>query len=246
MKKIALSTLLISTLASFAFAADEVTPLVTHTELGYIQTDGNTKTETFNVDADAKKAWGKHQGALHIDGQFGSARDPITKKDTITKKQYLIEVNYDYAFTQRFAFNYVAGYKSDIFSGFNYQAYTGPGAKYTAIKSQAHNLDLGANILYEQDEYVLANKTNDFTAYKLQVNYAWQILKNLKFTEDLGMRGEFGNSDNYFINSNTGLTTKISDIFSAGASYKIDYVNVPAAGKENRDTTLTFNLIMDY
>ena len=240
MKKIALSTLLISALASFASAADKTTPLVTHTELGYIQTNGNADTETFSVDADAKKAWGKHQGALHIDGQYGSA------EGTINKKKYLIEANYDYAFSKRFAFNYVAGYKSDTFSGFNYQAYTGPGAKYKAIMSDAHNLDLGANILYEQDEYVAADETNNFTAYKLEANYAWQILKNLKFTEDLGARGEFENSDNYFINSKTGLTTKISDIFSAGASYKIDYVNRPAAGKENRDTTLTFNLIMDY
>jgi len=239
MKKIALSTLLISSLASFASAADEVTPLVTHTELGYIKTDGNTDTEVFSVDANAKKAWGKHQGTLHIDGQFGSA------EGTINKKKYLIEANYDYAFTQRFAFNYVAGYKSDIFSGFDYQAYTGPGAKYKAIMSEAHNLDLGANILYEEDKYIDV-KANSYTAYKLQANYAWQILENLKFTEDLGMRGDFDNTDNYFVNSKTGLTTKISDIFSAGASYKIDYVNVPAAGKENRDTTLTFNLIMDY
>jgi len=243
MKKIALGTLLISALASFAFATDEVTPLVTHTELGYIQTDGNTNTETFNVDTDAKKAWGKHQGALHIDGQFGSA------EDTITKKRYLIEATYDYAFTQRFAFNYVVGYKSDVFSGFAYQAYTGPGAKYKAIKSEAHNLDLGANILYEEDKKkddTGIYQTDDYTAYKLEANYAWQILENLKFTQDLGMRGDFDNTDNYFVNSKTGLTTKISDIFSAGASYKIDYVNVPAAGKENRDTTLTFNLIMDY
>ncbi|WP_457743580.1 DUF481 domain-containing protein [Sulfurimonas sp.] len=240
MKKILLSTALIASFALGAQAAD-ANQLVTHTELGYIQTNGNTDTKAFNLDANAKKAWGKHQFSLKADAQYGSADDKENKK------KYLIEANYDYAITNRFGFNYLVGYKSDIYAGFDYQFYTGPGAKFQAIKTEKQNLALTANILYSQDKYHDATSTiNDYTGYRAQGVYNWNIKKDLKFTQELAIRGDFDNSDNYFAHSKTAIITKLSDIFSAGLSYKVDYMNRPLAGLENKDTTFTANLIMDY
>jgi len=263
-KKIILSTLLASTL----LVATEVDlkkddKLVTHTELGYIQTDGNTKTKTFNLDAKVKKGWGKHILDLHLDGQYAS------DKDTETKNKYIVELVYDYEFTDRFSLNYLNGYKSDKFSSFNYQAYTGPGAKYKLIVSPNHNLSLDGNILYSVDdiadveydsngdiiEYPNANNTpvatvaegeNDsYAGYRVKGVYAWQMLENLKFDQEVSYRGSFKDSKKYFVFSKTAFSSKISDIFSAGISYKVDYVNEPG-DKEKSDTTLTLNLIVDY
>jgi putative salt-induced outer membrane protein len=265
MKKILLSCLAASTLLVAAHAEDmKVTPLVTHTEFGYIQTDGNTKTKTFNLEANAKKAWGKHEGEFHFDGQY--ADDDGVE----TKNKYLIELNYNYSFTKRLAFDYLVGYKSDKFSGYDYQFYTGPGANYKAIVSEQHNLILSGNILYSQDQqmdihYADAAKTivvpypyetavvattpgekNDYAAYRLKGEYEYKITKTLKFNQDLSIRGDFDESSNYFVFSKTALSSKISDIFSAGISYKVDYANKPPQDKKGTDTTLTLNLIMDY
>ena len=241
MKKIILSTVAAAAFVVAAQAADkDANTFVTHTEMGYIQTDGNTQTKTFDLDANAKKTWDKHQLSLKLDAQYGSADNKENKK------KYLFEANYDYAFTSRFAFNYLAGYKSDIYSGYTYQIYTGPGAKYQAIKTAAHDLSLTANLLYNKDKFYPVENTNSYAGYRAQALYAYDIKKDLKFTQELDIRGDFKDSTNYFANSKTALTTKISDIFSAGVSYKIAYVNLPVAGKENKDTTLTANLIMDY
>ena len=241
MKKIVLSAFVLSALTISAQAAENNSDaIVTHTELGYIQTDGNTKTKTFNLDANAKKAWGKHQIGLKLDGQYGSADDKENKKS------YLIEGNYDYSFTEAFAFNYLMGYKSDIYSGFDYQFYTGPGAKYQAINSDKNNLSFTANILYDQDKFYPSHNTDSYTGYRVGGVYNLNISKNLKFIQELALRGDFDDSDNYFATSKTEFTTKISDIFSAGVSYKINYVNKPLTGLENKDTTFTANLIMDY
>lgn len=236
---------------------------LTHTELGYIQTSGNTKTKTFNLDAKAKKGWGKHIGAIMFDGQYAS------DDSKETKNKFLTELTYDYEFTKRFAFNYLVGYKSDQFSGFEYQAYTGPGAKYKAIISDRQRLTLDGNILYSMDRYDAvyvdgsgneisypdstaggtlqsAAYDDDYAAYKLQGVYNLQILENLKFDQELSFRGSFETADNYFVFSKTALSSKISDIFSAGISYKVDYINVPATGKDSTDTTFTANLIIDY
>jgi len=262
MKKILLSAVVASSLVMAADTTKE-SALMTHTEFGYIQTDGNTETKTFNLDSKATKNWQKHVFGLLFDGQY--AEDTGIE----TKNKYLVELNYDYEFTDRFAFTYLAGYKSDKFSSFDYQAYTGPGAKYKAIVSKVHNLTVEGNILYSMDEIsdveydaggniinypnasntpvfsVVPGDSDNYGAYRAKAVYNWQILDNLKFDQELSYRGSFEESSNYFVFSKSALSSKISDIFSAGISYKIDYVNEPG-DKDDTDTTLTLNLIMDY
>ena len=263
-KKILLSAVVASSLVMAAepdLKKDDA--LVTHTELGYIETQGNTETKTFNLEAKATKGWEKHIFHFIFDGQYAD------DKGIETKNKYFVELEYDYEFTDRFAFAYLVGYKSDKFSAFNYQAYTGPGAKYKAIISKNHNLSIEGNILYSVDEisdikydgagnvinYPNPNNTpvastdlgdtDTYSSYRVKGIYGWQILENLKFDQELSYRSSFEDSNKYFVFSKTALSSKISDMFSAGISYKVDYVN-EAGTKDNTDTTLTLNLIMDY
>jgi len=245
MKKIILSTMLASSLMMAAETADK---LVTHTELGYVETQGNTHTKTFSLNAKAKKAWGKHVANAKLDAQYAS------DNDVETKNKYLVELQYDYDFTDRFSFNYLAGYKDDKFSGFEYQFYTGPGAKYKAIISDKQNLSFEANILYALDRHEEVTTTvpvqpaydDDYTSYRAKGLYDLQVLENLKFNQELSIRGSLEDSDVYYTYSKSALTSKLSDILSAGLSYTVDYTNRPATGKEKTDTTITANLIIDY
>ena len=265
MKKIILSAVVAS---SLVMAADvdvkNESALVTHTEFGYIQTDGNTETKTFNLDSKATKNWQKHVFGFVFDGQYAD------DSGIETKNKFLTELTYNYEFTDRFAFTYLVGYKSDKFSSFDYQAYTGPGAKYKAIVSKSHNLGVEGNILYSMDEigavyYADATKTipinypnstaaalavdpsdsDTYASYRLKGVYGWQMLENLKFDQEISYRSSFADADKYFVFSKSALSSKINSMFSAGISYKLDYVN-EAGDKENTDTTLTLNLIMDY
>ena len=239
-KKVVLS-LLCAVALSTTLQADktEDDALATHSELGYIQTDGNTKTKTFNLDSTLKKGWGKNIFKLKLDAQYAS------DNDTETKNKYLIELNYNYEFSKRFAFDYLIGYKSDKFSSFDYQFYTGPGAQYKAIDAAKHTLALSGNILYAKDDFKDSDKSNSYAAYQAKGIYGWKITQSLKFDQELSFRGSFEESSNYFIFSKSAIISKISDIFSAGLSYKVDYVNEPG-DKEKTDTTLTANLIIDY
>lgn len=265
MNKIVLSALLASSLVALAEAAEvkKDESFITHTEFGFIQTDGNTKTTTYNLDAKVKKSWDKNVFEGVFDGQYAS------ESDTETKNKFLTELTYDYEFTKRFAFDYLVGYKDDKFSGFTYQFYTGPGAKYKAIVSKEHKLTFDGNLLYARDYYdavyvdaagatiaypddtsprfmAAESYSENYASYRAKGVYVWQILENLKFDQELSFRGSFKESDNYFAFSKSAFSSKLSDIFSAGISYKVDYINVPASGKKNTDTTLTANLIMDY
>ena len=241
MKKIILSTLLATTLTVAVNAEDSA--YVSHAELGYVNTSGNTDTETFGFDGNIKKSWGKHGATLKADAAYGKAGDATTKKKAFA------ELSYDYALTERLAFNYVLGYKYDAFSGFDYQAYTGPGLKYKAIVEKMQTLDLTASILYSIDNNnaIGSSDSDSYSSYRLEADYMYAFSKDVKFTQNLSYRASFEESDKYFVFSKTALTTKLSDILSAGVSYKLDYMNeANFLGKEYSDKTFLISLIFDY
>ncbi len=264
MKKILLSLIVATSAVIAAESQTNENVFVTHTELGYIETQGNTKTQTFNLDAKAKKNWENNALSLLFDAQYAS------DQDIETKNKFVTELEYDYSFTQQLAFSYLAGFKQDKFSGYAYQAYTGPGARYTPIKGEIHNLNLDGSILYSQDDKEDTNygptgaiivypnpaaistvtttsgTVKSYGSFRAKAVYNWQIFDNLKFDQELNYRVSFEDAENFFIFSKTGFTSKFSDMFSAGLSYKIDYINQAAIGKDYTDRTFTANLIIDY
>lgn len=216
----------------------------THVKLGYIKTDGNTNTETFSLDGSFKKAWGNNSGSVIFDGQYGNV------DAAETKNKYFIELQYAYLFTDTLSVTYVVGYKNDKFSSYNYQAYTGPGIKWATYKSDRQKLDLEAAVLYSQDVLQTvtppADDTNTYSSYQAKLSYELNIFENLKFNQGLSYRSAFEDSNNYFIFSKSELSSKISDIFSAGISYKIDYTNAVAADVKKQDNTLAAFISLDY
>ena len=271
MKKIVLSTLLISTLAltaSAAVAKDQVKlkadieaakaakttaednlkalesqlpaneQVMTTVRLGYINSTGNSETETFSLYADAKKAWNKHNASLTLDSQYGNANGESNAN------KYFVEGNYGYSFIPSLSVTGVLGYKNDKFSSYNYQSYIGPGLKWATYKSDRQDLSLEGSILYAMDE-LQSSDDNNYGAYRAKVLYALNIFDNLKFDQELSYKGSFDESENYFVFSRSALSSKISDIFSAGVSYKVDYSNLTVT-RSRHDNTLEAFLSIDY
>ncbi len=246
-KKIVLCSVVASSML-LAADADVENAFKTHTELGYTETQGNTNTTTFSLDFKAKKGWDKHNLELDVNAQY--AKDSGTEN----KNKIASELIYNYEFTPRFAFNYLVGYKVDKFSGFDSQFYTGPGAKYKILNSDTHKWNIGANVLYAQDQIArdtsvvppIAAHTNSYASYVAKTDYTWQILDNLKFLQELSYRSEFKDSTNYFVFSKSAINSKINGNFSMGVSYSVDYKNNPPSGKEYADRTFIVSLIIDY
>ena len=247
-----------------ADAADNPNPLVTHTELGYVKTTGNTDTTSFSLDFAGKKSWGEHSLKLTADALYG------TENGVENNNKFGTELNYDWQFQKHLALNYLIGYKDDKFSGFDYQFYTGPGAKYIVLDDQVFKLDFQGNVLYNIDQTMnkyydgLGNEVpypypdgttgltkvfgtyNDYWGYMFKGHFDWKIYDGFKFIQDASYRSDFDNADNYFVYSKTAVESKINSFFSLGISYKVNYTNQPPEGNERTDTTLMTSLIIDY
>jgi len=247
-KLILLSTTLAATLLMAEAPKDQ--SIKTNAKLGYMKTDGNTNTETFSLEAKIKKDWGKNSLALVLDAQYGNTEN-ATGVSEVIKNKYFAELQYAYAFTSALSATLVVGYKNDEFSSYNYQSYVGPGVKYKAYKSDKQKLNLEASLLYSSDEVQEQFASNTaleekYGSYKAKLTYELQIVENLKFNQELSYRASMNESQNYFAFSNSQLSSKISDIFSAGLGYKVDYAHLVPAGIEQRDTTLSAFISIDY
>lgn len=225
--------------------------IMTNLKLGYMKTDGNSKTETFTLDGKAKKEFGTQYLSLVLNAQYANADVTVNNNVTtnqLTTNKYFAELGYGYGVTDALSITAVLGYKNDKFSSYDYQTYFGPGAKYKTYKSARQELNLAASLLYSHDKEQVATPdfTEDYASYKANLTYELQILDNLKFNQEASYRASFDDSDNYFVFSNSELSNKISDIFSAGVGYKADYTNLVASDLEKLDTTFTAFLSVDY
>jgi putative salt-induced outer membrane protein len=232
-KKIAITSILA---ASLFGVQNEI---VSHAELGYVGTTGNTDTQTFSFDGNAEKKVDKHAFIVKAEAAYAE------NSGVVSKRKFQTELGYDYKITQKFAFNYVAGYKRDTFTGYKYETYTGPGAKYFAIEEENQNLTLSVNAFYYR-EMPLESSLEQYSLVKTQGDYSLKVTPTLKFIQELSYSTSFEDMDNYFVDTKTAFTSKISDILSAGVSYKLNYVNLVPAGIHHEDTTFAFNMIIDY
>lgn len=209
-------------------------------EAGYTLNSGNSDTEALNMDGKMSGNWDLHSFELSMLWQYGADHDV---KNTA---RFVGELLYDYKLSQRVSLDYLGGYKDDEFSGFDYQFYTGPGAKYVTIQTDFQDLTIDGNLLYAKDK-IFGGYDRSYAAYRLQGVYNMQLLENLKFHQIFNYRSEFSDVENYFMYSKTAFSTELSPMFSAGIAYYIDYINKPALpGKTSTDKVFTFNLIADY
>jgi len=212
----------------------------THFELGYVDTNGNTNTRTFNTDLKIQKRFlDKHLLVYTFDGQYSK------EDETVGKNKFLTELTYNYEMQKFWKFTYLVGYKRDKFSAFDYQFYTGPGIKYKVFKTKKQKLSIEGSVLYSVDERYVDEKSTQYASGRVKGIYSYKIIDNLIFSEEASYRTDLSSTQNYFIYSVTKLTSKVYKYFSINMSYKADYVN-EANEKENLDTTFSINAVVDF
>ena len=233
-----------------------------HAEMGYTLNSGNTDTEAFNLDGKVTNSYEVHSLELSTLLQYG------TQKGVENRNRFTTELLYDYELDDTVSLNYLAGHKVDKFSGFDFQQYTGPGAKYKLIQEEAQKLAVDGNLLYARDKIedsfvntagnrvmypypagsVSQNNgyTKNYLSYRAKADYSVTLNKNIKFHQLFSYRSELASVKNFFVYSKSSLAFKITDVFSAGVNYYVDYINRPAFNKTATDKIFSFNLIADY
>jgi len=257
MKKIVSFLMIVGVLT--AVAAEDKQEMKTHAELSYANTIGNTESQ--DVAGNLKMNIPFYSNEVRFVGNILYSENTAYDEngtfvdDLRTKNRWDAELNYDYNFNESIAFNYIAGAKGDEFSTFVYQIYTGPGAIYTPLKTETQELKLQGNVLYMWDEIreditvtpIVPEYMHRYSGYQVSLDYVYNFTETSKFAQYLMYRSQFADATNYFVKSKTALESKMSDTFSLGVSYTVDYTNNKADDvRAYTDGVFLASLIADF
>ncbi len=210
-------------------------------EVSYVRTSGNTRTETFAGKLDASLQKRIHK--FFVMGQYLYGRN----RGREDSNKLALDGRWEAALNERFSGIVSLGYGRDKFSGFRYRLFLGPGLGYFLVKEARRTLQLSLALNCAYDRFSVGERRDlrSLTG-KALAKFDWQALDNLKLLQNLGHVVSFGEAGRYFVESETGLEARINKTFSVGFSYRLNHQNRPPAPEIRKtDTTFLTTLILD-
>ena len=226
--------------ASNVMAAEEEkkekeSPWTTTAGLGFVNTSGNTNTDSLTFKFDTAYEIEKWKHEAHLETLKASAED-VTTAD---RKLFSAQTNYKFRPRDYFWGNF--SYEDDRFTGFDYQAILSLGYGRKLIDIEKHKLDAEVGPGYRNFKVEGAPDSEDEALIRLVGKYKWLITSHSEFTQDL--IGNFGEDQDEW-RSITALSTRIYESLALRLAYNVRYLDKVPVGNENYDRTTTITL--DY
>jgi putative salt-induced outer membrane protein len=210
-------------------------------ELSYVNTSGNTQTETLSGKLSAEYPEGKTRFFSHLSYLFSKNSGDVSanRLDTGLRLERVL-------FNRLFVYTAVT-YEKDKFSGYDYRFSFGPGIGWDIAKSEKHILKAMASFLYFFDGYALpGDPTDDYGTASAGLEYQWKISENVDFETKAAYMASLKESEKYFITGESALKVAINSALAIGISYHIKHQNlVPAPNIKKTDTTFLTSLIVN-
>jgi putative salt-induced outer membrane protein len=229
--------------AGTASAADEkpAKALSDQAELSYVQTAGNTKTQTL-----AAKNLLKYKFSDPLTGSWFVGAMFSKDKGATTSENYSTELRLDYAFTERIYSYALAGWNKNRFAGLDQRYYGGLGAGYKLLLGPAHFLLCEAGLNETKEDYT-DNTSKTFLTGRAFGKYEYAFSPKSRFSQTAEYLHDFADSKHYKVISETALTASLTDILSMKTSYLVKYDHEPIpAGLKQTDTVLAAALVLNY
>lgn len=245
--------LLLSTTGAAAEKMDS--PWKSSAEVGYVNTSGNTNTETLRAAYELSYEIEKWAHKIHADALSSKTEttdDTVTPAVTSMERsaaKWLVSGQSDYKFTEYNYFYGLLSYEDDRFSGFEYQAKLGVGYGRRVIHTDKHDLRLEVGPGYRS--YRLeqpappapAEERRDEMLLRMNAGYIWKISETSKFTQELTYEaGE--NQDEW--KSVTGLTARINATLAMKLTHAVKKLDAVPPGTEHYDRETAVTLVFTF
>lgn len=230
--------------------AEEIKKLSVDTELGLVETSGNTNVTTFILNNTLMVLPSNRlEGTWNLDLLY-SETDGEKKG-----QKYATDLRLDFKFTPRtYSFGLVSWLR-DKFAGLDSRLIFGAGAGFKLLAGSKHTLlfEGGLNYTLEKftDKYLTmkflpgTETENDYLGGRTFSEYGYSITEKNKFTAWIEYLPDFEDDDNYNINGEAALISALNGFLSLKTSYLIKYNNKPPTGATDTDKILSLNLVVN-
>lgn len=223
-------------MTAHSWAQEHGSPWEVDAELGYVQTNGNTKNKTLNGKLTGKHEVEKWRHKLQLEAMNTADRN------STTGEKYLLSGKTDYKFTDKAYAFAMATYEDDRFSGFEYQATATLGAGYRVLDQNKMTLDLEGGPGYRNANPKAGDTINE-ALLRLAADYKWKITDHSKFSEELS--AEIGEETDTY-KSVTALSSQIEGNLAMKLSYTVKHQTEVPAGSKKTDTETAVTLVYTF
>ncbi len=210
-------------------------------ELSFVDAGGNTETTTLSAKNHLKYLFTEQlEGEWKLSALYGQTGGEKNAEN------YSTNLRMNYLFTKRFYAAGNVGWEKDEFAGIDNRYYLGPSVGYKFLTGPKHLLLGETGLDYVKEEYT-DNTDNNFIRGRIYGQYVYAFSEKTKLKKTLEFLYDFNDSQNFNINSETSLTTLLSDQFSLKTSYEVKYDNDPTPETlHETDTILSVALVVNF
>ncbi len=205
-------------------------------ELGFVQTTGNTETESLNLKlaVDNKRKNWEHSLKLASMRSSDSLGTTAERYLVLIKSQYILNES-SYLFDR-------LQYENDRFSGYDYQASEVIGYGRHLVTNDIFKLSAEIGMGVRQN--ALENgATQSEAIVVIASDFEWKISPSATLSEDLTI--DIGD-DRTISKSITALTTKINSSLSSKITYTVRNASEVPVGTKKTDTELAATLVYTF
>lgn len=222
--------------------AEKKTTWKTKLGLSYVNTKGNTETESYSSKLDISGE--AHGNRYLVKSQYvvssTAGVESANKLNTVLRAERV--------FTGRlFGFLGVT-HLMDKFSGYDHRMSVGPGLGIDILKQEKQTLKGMLSSMYFYDDFAPAELDNEtYPTAKTEVNYTRQIRENVSFSGNGDYLLSLVETEKYFATAELSLQVGISTHLAVGLGYQVNYQNKPPTVTiKKTDTTFLTSLVINW
>jgi putative salt-induced outer membrane protein len=235
---LAVSLLSVITLSAQADKEEQIRPYFDgSSELGLLNTEGNTDTSSLNGKFGIKRYGDLWDTSLKLQA-LKSKEDGVTSKE-----KYYAAIQFDRNLDENSYILIHADQDRARFSGFTYQSTVAVGYGYRAIDNDDMALDLEMGPGYRRDKLSENHRIDDEAIARLAMSFSWKLSEGTEFTQTANT--ELG-ADNSSLESETALKSQINGSLATKLTYTYQYVDRVPEDNNNVDTVFGVTLVYSF
>ena len=208
-------------------------------ELGFIQTSGNSDTQSFNGKFNLERQLEPVTTSLNLE-VLTSEEDGDSSKE-----RYIAEIEHDYSLGERSYVASVLAYEDDRFNGYQYQSSLSVGYGYHAWADEQGKLDLEVGPGYRRS--ALEERNEDGNKIEEEAIASLNLLVNIsesaKFTEKFTIEG--GDSKIVY-KSDMGIQSTLIGQLAMKINYQVKHTTEVPEDKKNTDSLVGVTLVYSF
>lgn len=207
-----------------------------HVNLGGTMTEGNTKTQAFNLDTEAVMRSKYNRFTI------GAIVFRAESEDVDTKFNSRGSMKYDHFVSKKWYLYANSVLENDRFKDIKLRSSVGAGSGYQIFEQPNMNLYIEGGLNYINTDYYVAESEN-YPALRWSTKYDQLVFGgNTKFFHEHEILAALESASDILVFSKTGLRVPLSERLHASTQYNYDWSQSPAPGREKADSALIFSL----